>query len=108
MEGERIRPRFEGLIARPDFVQFNENKQAITLIDRPGMKHDRKVTVVRKSEEDEYDPVQGFLWAYFLHYSGKSKTQAKKYLEKVLEDSGVKRKKKFAKKPIKSYTEDSR
>ena len=37
-------------------------------------------TVVKRSKEDSFDPVKGFLWAYFQKHSGLSKTKANKYL----------------------------
>lgn len=43
-------------------------------------------TVVKKNKEDAYDIAKGFLWAYFLKTSGMSRTQANKYIEKVVND----------------------
>lgn len=37
-------------------------------------------TIVKRSEDDNFDPVKGFLWAYFQKHSGLSKTKANKYL----------------------------
>lgn len=40
-------------------------------------------TIVKLSEEDNNDPVKGFLWAYFLKHSGLSRTKANKYLKEI-------------------------
>lgn len=45
--------------------------------------NNRDKTVVRRAKDDAVDPVKAFLWAYFEHNCGLSKTQANKYLEKV-------------------------
>ena len=47
---------------------------------------DKDKTIVKRSEEDEFDPVKGFLWAYFQKTSGMSKTKANNYLRKIQED----------------------
>lgn len=48
--------------------------------------NDDTKTVVKKNQEDAYDIAKGFLWAYFLKTSGMSRTQANKYIEKVVND----------------------
>lgn len=73
---------------RPDFVQFNDKKETITLIDNPDSCLRKRRTTVKTHKKDEYSRVRGFLWAYFLHHAGLSKTQAKKYLEKVVNQDG--------------------
>lgn len=83
LEGHRPRPQFRKMVIRPDHVQFNDKKELITLVTELG-NGNKRITFVRPAEEDEYDRLQGFLWGYFLHHSGKSKTEAKKYLEEVL------------------------
>ena len=64
----------------PKKVQFNDKKKATTIID------DNKVTVVKTMKGDKYNKEFGFLMAYFQHYSGLSKTQAKKYLKGLLDE----------------------
>ena len=58
------------------------NKNAVILFWADGSK-----TVVKRSKDDEEDAVKGFLWAYFEHNSGMSKTKTNKYLRKVEEAS---------------------
>ena len=48
--------------------------------------NDDKKTVVKRCKEDKNDPIKAFLWAYFQEKSGLSKTQANKYLEKILDN----------------------
>lgn len=40
-------------------------------------------TIVKRAEDDSFDPVKGFLWAYFQKHSGLSKTKANKYLRDI-------------------------
>lgn len=40
-------------------------------------------TIVKRSEDDIFDPVKGFLWAYFQKHSGLTKTKANKYLRDI-------------------------
>lgn len=40
-------------------------------------------TIVKKAKDDNFDPVKGFLWAYFQKHSGLSKTKANKYLRDI-------------------------
>lgn len=47
-------------------------------------------TVVKRSSEDSFDPVKGFLWAYFQKTSGMSRTKANKYLRKIQEEYEIK------------------
>ena len=51
------------------------NDGAVILFWNDGTK-----TIVKRSEDDKFDPVKGFLWAYFQKHSGLSKTKANKYL----------------------------
>ena len=39
--------------------------------------------IVKRNKSDRIDPIKAFLWAYFLHNSGMSRTKANKYLKKV-------------------------
>lgn len=61
--------------------RYTGNKDATILFWKDGSK-----TVVKKNAEDTYDIAKGFLWAYFLKTSGMSRTQANKYIEKVVND----------------------
>ncbi len=45
--------------------------------------NDGDKTIVKRSKDDIQDPVKGFLWAYFLKYSGLSRTKANKYLKEI-------------------------
>lgn len=47
-------------------------------------------TVVKRGKDDEYNKVLGFLWAYFQHTSGLSKTQANKYLAGLIDEDDIK------------------
>ena len=40
-------------------------------------------TIVKRSKEDEYNKILGFLWAYFQKTSGLSKSKANEYLKKL-------------------------
>lgn len=64
----------------PTKVQFNEKKGATTVL------YDDKVTVVKTTKGDKYDKTYGFLLAYFQHNSGLSKTQANKYIKKLVSE----------------------
>lgn len=66
----------------PKKVIFNDKKGATTLLDG-----NDKVTVVRTTKGDKFDKTFGFLMAYFQHYSGLSKTQANKYINKLLKEN---------------------
>lgn len=46
---------------------------------------DGSKTVVKRSQDDVPDPVKAFLWAYFLHGSGMSRTKANKFLASLVE-----------------------
>ena len=43
--------------------------------------NDGTKTVVKRSAEDEYNKILGFLWAYFQKASGLSKTKANEYIK---------------------------
>ena len=47
---------------------------------------DGSMTKIKKSPDDEYDPVKAFLWAWFQHTCGLPKWKANNYLRKVEED----------------------
>ena len=70
----------------PTNVFFNDKKKATTL-----MFYDT-ATVVKCGKDDKYSRRIGFLEAYFQATCGLSKTQAKKYLDKIVEDKEVKKK----------------
>lgn len=40
-------------------------------------------TVVKRAKDDNIDPIKAFLWAYFQHTSGMTKTKANCYLKEV-------------------------
>ena len=61
------------------------NKGATILIWNDGTK-----TIVKRSEEDEYDKVKGFLWAYFQKHSGLSKNKANEYLKSLVDEDDLK------------------
>ena len=65
----------------PRKVFFNDKKKVTTMMfgERP--------TIVKCGEGDEYSKRVGFLEAYFQAQSGLSKTQAKKYLDRILIES---------------------
>ena len=65
---------------------FNDKKKATTLM------FDKDATVVKCGKGDKYSRRIGFLEAYFQATCGLSKTQAKKYLDKIVEDKEVKKK----------------
>lgn len=54
------------------------NKNATILFWKDGTK-----TIVKRSKEDEYDKILGFLWAYFQKTSGLSKSKANDYLKRL-------------------------
>lgn len=68
----------------PTNVFFNDKKKATTLM------FDENATVVKCGKDDEYSRRIGFLEAYFQATCGLSKTQAKKYLDKIVKDKEVK------------------
>ena len=70
----------------PDNVFFNDKKKATTLMFY------NEATVVKCGKGDKYSRRIGFLEAYFQATCGLSKTQAKKYLDKIVEDKEVKKK----------------
>ena len=47
-------------------------------------------TIVKRSEEDEYNKILSFLWAYFQKHSGLSKTKANEYLKGLVDDKDLK------------------
>lgn len=47
-------------------------------------------TVVKRTQDDEYNKVLGFLWAYFQYTSGLSKTQANEYLKGLVDADDLK------------------
>lgn len=63
----------------PDRYIINDG--ATILFWRDGTK-----TIVKRSDNDEFDPIKGFLWAYFQKHCGLSKTKANKYLWKIQDD----------------------
>jgi len=69
----------------PTSVFFNDKKKATTLM------FDKEATVVKCGKDDKYSRRVGFLEAYFQATCGLSKTQAKKYLDKIVEDKEVKK-----------------
>lgn len=46
-------------------------------------------TIVKRAEDDSFDPVKGFLWAYFQKHSGLSKTKANEYLRNIDKDNNI-------------------
>ena len=46
-------------------------------------------TIVKRAEDDSFDPVKGFLWAYFQKNSGLSKTKANEYLRKIDQENNT-------------------
>ena len=42
-------------------------------------------TIVKRSKEDEYNKILGFLWAYFQKTSGLSKSKANDYLKGIVD-----------------------
>lgn len=70
----------------PTNVFFNDKKKATTLM------FDDTATVVKCGKDDKYSRRIGFLEAYFQATCGLSKTQAKKYLDKIVEEKEVKKK----------------
>ena len=46
---------------------------------------DGSKTVVKTSPNDKFDREKGILWAYYLKYTGTSKTQAQKIIAKYCE-----------------------
>lgn len=65
----------------PRKVVINKKKKATTLLWE-----DDEATVVKKSKDDKEDYEKAFLWGYFLKQSGLSKTQANKYIQKIMEE----------------------
>lgn len=47
-------------------------------------------TIVKRSKEDEYNKILGFLWAYFQKTSGLSKSKANDYLKKLEDYNDIK------------------
>ena len=47
-------------------------------------------TIVKRSKEDEYNKILGFLWAYFQKTSGLSKSKANEYLKKLEDYNDIK------------------
>ena len=52
--------------------------------------HDDTKTIIKRAEDDNFDPVKGFLWAYFQKHSGLSKTKANKYLRNIEQEHSIK------------------
>ena len=48
---------------------------------------DGSMTKIKKSPDDEFDPVKAFLWAWFQHTCGLPKWKANNYLREVEETS---------------------
>lgn len=46
-------------------------------------------TIVKRAEDDSFDPVKGFLWAYFQKHSGLSKTKANEYLRNIDQEQTI-------------------
>lgn len=69
----------------PDKVIFNGDNTVVVYGD--------KKIVLHKSEEDKYDPVYAFLYAYFIHNSGCTKTQASKVMNVISETAKKEEKK---------------
>ena len=68
----------------PTNVFFNDNKKTTVI------KFDDETIKVKCGKDDTYSRRIGFLEAYFQATCGMSKTQAKKYLEKIVKDKEVK------------------
>ena len=68
----------------PDKVLINKKKKATTLL------FDDEAVVVKKNKDDKEDYEKAFLWGYFIKKSGLSKTQASKYIEKIMEENNGK------------------
>ena len=68
----------------PDKVLINKKKKATTLL------FDDEAIVVKKSKDDKEDYEKAFLWGYFIKKSGLSKTQASKYIDKIMEENNGK------------------
>jgi hypothetical protein len=64
----------------PDRVFFNDKKGATTIL------YGDEATVVKTTKGDKFDKKFGFLLAYFQKHSGLTKTQANKYLSKLVEE----------------------
>lgn len=47
-------------------------------------------TIVKRAEGDEYNKILGFLWAYFQHTSGLSKSKANDYLRALVDEDDLK------------------
>lgn len=61
------------------------NKGATILFWEDGTK-----TVVKRTKDDEYNKIMGFLWAYFQKTSGLSKTKANNYLKELVDADELK------------------
>lgn len=61
------------------------NKGATILFWEDGTK-----TVVKRTKDDEYNKIMGFLWAYFQKTSGLSKTKANTYLKELVDADELK------------------
>lgn len=68
----------------PDKVIINKKKKATTLL------FDDEVVVVKKNKDDKEDYEKAFLWGYFIRKSRLSKTQASKYIKKIMEENNGK------------------
>lgn len=74
-----------------EFEKYYYGKWDVNMPDRYIVKDDAAIlfwpdgskTIVKKAEDDDADPVKAFLWAYFQHMSGMSKTKANRYLRDI-------------------------
>lgn len=72
------KPYIKKLTNLPNRYIINEG--ATILFWRDGTK-----TIVKRSKEDEYNKILGFLWAYFQKTSGLSKSKANDYLKGIVD-----------------------
>lgn len=78
--------QWHGKIETPKLLpeRYIINDGATILFWRDGTK-----SIVKRSDNDDFDPIKGFLWAYFQKHCGLSKTKANKYLWKIQDDFGL-------------------
>ncbi len=74
-ELENERKKLENAVDLPKVYSINPQKRTTALIFPNGTK-----TVVKKAEDDEFNPRLAFLTAFFQHYCGMTKNKANKYL----------------------------
>ena len=60
------------------------NKEATILFWNDGTK-----TIIKRKNDDEYNKILGFLWAYFQKTSGLSKTKANEYIKNLLDEEEI-------------------